>query len=314
MIVTLTPNPSLDRTIEVPRLVRGEVLRATATRIDPGGKGVNVARALLANGFKAVAVVPSGGVEGGQLGALLAAEGIEAVPVAVSGAVRANVSVVEPDGTVTKLNEPGPRLSAAELEALVAATADAAQDAEWVVASGSLPPGAPTGFYADLVQRLRPSGALTAVDTSGPALVAALAARPDLIKPNREELAEATRRPIRTLGDAVAGARQLRAAGARAVLVSLGPDGAVLVDEVGAVHCEAPVPERRSPVGAGDATLAGFIAAGGAGPQALAEALAWGAAAAGLVGSRMPRPEDLDRAAVRLHPDPDLDRVLEGQH
>jgi 1-phosphofructokinase len=307
MIVTLTPNPSVDRTIEVDALHRGAVLRARASRVDPGGKGVNVSRALAANGRKTRAVLPAGGWEGEQLAALLAPADVPVVVVAVTGSVRANVSVVEPDGTVTKLNEPGPRLSAAEIEAVTNAAVAAAADAEWLAVSGSLPPGAPVDFYAPLVERLRAAGTRVAVDSSGAPLLAALPARPDLVKPNREELAEATGRPVATLGDVVAAAEQLRAQGATAVLASLGADGAVLVEAAGATWGHAPVERPRSAVGAGDAMLAGFLAGGGGGPEALAEALAWGAAAASLPGSRMPTPADLDRAAVSLadHIDPD---------
>src|SRR4029450_3155925 len=147
MIVTLTPNPSVDRTIEVDALHRGAVLRARASRVDPGGKGVNVSRALAANGRKTRAVLPGGGWEGEQLAALLAPADVPVVVVPVSGSVRANVSVVEPDGTVTKLNEPGPQLTPEEVEAVTAATVAAAADAEWLACTGSLPPGAANGFY-----------------------------------------------------------------------------------------------------------------------------------------------------------------------
>jgi 1-phosphofructokinase len=310
MIVTVTPNPSVDRTIEVDALVRGAVLRALARRVDAGGKGVNVARALAMNGYKTCAVLPSGGWEGQQLTALLAPEGIEVIVVPVAGAVRANVSVVEPDGTVTKLNEPGPTLTAAELEAVTEAAAAAAAGADWVAASGSLPPGVPADFYARLVGPLRKVGVRVAVDTSGPALMAALPASPDVVKPNREELAEVTGRAVTTLGDAVEAATEVRRRGAGAVLASLGPDGALLVEAAGAVHGAAQGAVPRGAVGAGDALLAGFLAGGGSGSGALAEALAWGAAAASLPGSQMPRPDQLDRHAVRLSPTIDADRIL----
>jgi 1-phosphofructokinase len=310
MIVTLTLNPSVDRTVEVDALVRGAVLRARSSRVDPGGKGVNLARALAANGRKTCAVLPAGGWEGEQLAALLSPHDVPVVLVPVAGSVRANVSVVEPDGTVTKLNERGPALTTAEVEAVTAATVTAAAAAEWVAVSGSLPPGAPVDVYARLVQRLRAAGVRVAVDSSGPPLIAALAAAPDLVKPNREELAEVTGRSIATLGDVLAAAEELRRRGPRTVLASLGADGAVLVDSDGACHGEAPVPRPRSAVGAGDALLAGFLAGGGSGPIALAEALAWGAAAASLPGSRMPGPGDLDRAAVRLTARIDPDRLL----
>jgi 1-phosphofructokinase len=131
-----------------------------------------------------------------------------------------------------------------------------------------------------------------------------------LIKPNREELAEVVGRPVHTLGDALAGAAELHASGVGVVLTSLGADGAILVDASGAYHGEAAVEVPRGAVGAGDALLAGFIAGGGAGPQALAEALAWGAAAASLPGSRMPTPADLRRSAVVIHPHVKQDQVL----
>jgi 1-phosphofructokinase len=310
MIVTLTPNPSVDRTIEVDALHQGAVQRARSSRVDAGGKGVNVSRALAANGRKTRAVLPAGGWEGEQLAALLAAADVEVVVVPVAGSVRANVSVVEPDGTVTKLNELGPQLTEAEVEAVTAATVAAAVGAEWLAVSGSLPPGAPIDFYAGVVERLGTSTVKVAVDSSGAPLVAALAAGPDLVKPNREELAEATGRAIATLGDVVDAAEELRSRGPKAVLASLGADGAVLVEATGAVFGSAVVERPRSAVGAGDAMLAGFLAGGGSGPDALAEALAWGAAAASLPGSRMPTPDDLDHAAVRLADQIDRARPL----
>src|SRR6266516_6689872 len=132
VIVTVTANPSVDRTLEIPSLDRGEVIRATAAQVHPGGKGVNVARALVANGIPARAVLPAGGREGDQLLNLLAGLGVDVVAVRIAEPVRENVTVVEPDGTVTKLNAPGPRLTAGEVEALVAATVRAADgDAGW---------------------------------------------------------------------------------------------------------------------------------------------------------------------------------------
>src|SRR5918997_436236 len=120
MIVTLTPNPSLDRTIEIPELRRGEVHRATGGRVDPGGKGVNVSRALAAGDTATVAVLPSGGPEGAQLAALLEPFGVQTVQVPITGTVRSNITVAEPDGTTTKLNEAGPELSPDEAAAVEA--------------------------------------------------------------------------------------------------------------------------------------------------------------------------------------------------
>ena len=300
MIITLTANPSVDRTIEVAALRPGTVIRARASRVDAGGKGVNVARALAAHGCKATAVLPSGGAEGAQLEALLADAGLNLLTVRIAGSIRANVTVVEGDGTTTKLNEPGPVLGQDELDALAATLTDAAAQADWVVLSGSLSPGAPAGWYAELIRRLRGTGPRVAIDSSGPPLAMAIAARPDLVKPNREELAELAGRPVDTIADVVGAALTLIADGVHTVLTSLGPAGAVLVRRDAAWHATAAALEPRSTVGAGDALLAGYLAAGAGGTSALAEAVAWGSAAAALPGSRMPGPGDITHAGIRI--------------
>jgi len=305
MIMTLTLNPSLDRAIELDELVRGAVIRATRTRLDPGGKGVNVSRALLANGITSRAVLPCGGEEGQQLVRLLRAEGVELLAVPIAGATRSNVTIAEPDGTVTKINEPGPELSVAEFEAITGEVIAAAAGAEWVVICGSVPPGLAVSSFGHLCRRLVLAGVRLAVDTSGPALKTAAAAGAALLKPNRDELAEVVgvdASSMDSLDAVIDAAQQLRAWGAGAVLASLGADGAVLVDDDGIIQGDAPVDQPRSAVGAGDALLAGFLAAGARGAPALAEALAWGAAAVSLPGSRMPGPGDLQRQRVRIQP------------
>ena len=300
MIVTLTLNPSVDRTVEVETLARGEVMRALSVRVEPGGKGINVSRALAAHGLPTRAVVTQGGAEGEHLITLLRDTGIEIVPVRIGGAIRSNITVAEPDGTTTKFNEPGAQLSPEELAAVFAAVSGAVESADWLVASGSLPTGTPATFYADLVRMLAGSGTRVAVDTSGAALKSVLPAGPTLVKPNRDELAEVTGRPLGTIADVLEAAVRLRDRGAGAVLASLGAEGAVLVDDDGAIHGRTPAVPPLSSVGAGDAMLAGFLAGGGKGPDALIEALAWGAAAVLQPGSGMPSPNDIDRAAVQL--------------
>lgn len=300
MIVTLTLNPSVDRTVEVETLARGEVMRALGVRVDPGGKGINVSRALAAHGIPTRAVVTIGGAEGEHLVTLLRDTGIEIVRVPIQGAIRSNITVVEPDGTTTKFNEPGAELNGAELNAVFEAVERAIASADWLVLSGSLPPGAPVGAYADLVRAVAGTGTRVAVDTSGPALEAALAAGPTLVKPNRDELAEVTGVRLVTIADVVEAASRLRDRGAGVVLASLGADGAVLVDEDGAIHGQTPLVSPLSSVGAGDAMLAGYLAGGGAGARALTTGLAWGAAAVLQPGSGMPSPADIDLAAVRL--------------
>ncbi|MET8750385.1 1-phosphofructokinase [Streptomyces sp. NPDC004667] len=310
MILTVTPNPSLDRTYEVPALVRGEVHRTAGERVDPGGKGVNVARAVVAAGVHATAVLPLGGASGALLAELLGAQGVDVTAVSIAGSTRSNIAVAEPDGTLTKVNCAGPELTPAESALLLDTVRTCPADAAWIACCGSLPRGLEPQWYAEIVTRAHQAGARIAVDTSGAALLASLKARPDVVKPNAAELAEAVGRPLATLGDAVKAAEELVGLGAGAVLASLGGHGQLLVSRDGAFHGTAPVAAVRSDVGAGDASLAGFLIAGGAGPAALASALAHGAAAVQLPGSAVPTPADLRPDAVRVTADPPLDLPL----
>ncbi|MDO9408125.1 1-phosphofructokinase family hexose kinase [Patulibacter sp.] len=320
MIVTVTPNPSLDVALHVDELRRGEVLRATAERHDAGGKGLNVSRALAGGGVPTRAVLPLGGSAGADLLALLRGDhGVEPVHVPLTGATRSNIGIVEPDGTLTKVNAAGPVLSSDEVDALRVAILAAAASASWVVLAGSLPKGLSPDFYAGLIGPLQALGARVALDSSGAAFDLGLAAGPDLVKPNVHELAEVLGRDLRTVGDLADAAAELRRRGPRTVLASAGPDGAVLVDDGGSIHGEPPPIVPASSVGAGDAMLAGYLAATEAAvpgapsdpAAALTAALAWGAGAASLPGSRMPRSSDLHPEGVRIHPALDRDRPLE---
>ncbi|MFD3652116.1 1-phosphofructokinase [Streptomyces sp. NPDC058620] len=310
MILTVTPNPSLDRTYELRDLTRGAVLRATGDRVDPGGKGINVSRAVAAAGHRTVAVAPLGGPEGALLARLLGEHGIEAAGVQIADSTRVNITLVEPDGTLTKVNATGPEITESEAETLLETVRTRSSDTDWIACCGSLPRGLPPEWYAELVARSHRAGARIALDSSGAALLAALRERPDVIKPNAEELSEAVGRPLTTVGDAVKAAEELRGRGAQAVLASLGADGQLLVDGSGTYFGSARVDTVRSNVGAGDASLAGFLAAGGAGRSALAAAVAHGAAAVQLPGSVMPTPADIDLSSVVTTTDIPLDRVL----
>ncbi|MEV7965511.1 1-phosphofructokinase [Sphaerisporangium sp. NPDC088356] len=285
MIVTVTPNPSVDRTVFVDALPRGAVVRSRRTHSEPSGKGVNVALALRAHGHDVVAVLPVGGAVGSQIMTMLKDADVPVIAVPIAGEIRINVSLVEPDGTVTKINEPGPALDPAEAAALTAAAFEHTGGAGWLAGCGSLPAGLPEDFYARLAAEAHRHGVKVAIDTSGTTLRSALPGRPDLVKPNAHELAEVVGRPLKTLGDAVDAAAVLQQRGARSVLASLGADGAILVEDDGVLHGRAAVPRVVSAVGAGDALLAGFLAAGGIGRDALRNALAWAAAAVGHEGT-----------------------------
>jgi 1-phosphofructokinase len=317
VIVTVTPNPSIDRTITLDTpLTRGAVHRAASATHEPGGKGVNVARALTLADVHALAILPA--AAGDPLVTELEGRGIPFRAVPVRTSVRTNLAVTEIDGTTTKFNERGAVLEPSDLDALTQAIEDFAGHAQWAVLSGSLPPGVPETWYADVVRRLRRLECQIAVDTSDNPLVALAAAfdraAPDLIKPNSEELASITGTSAVDLelaavqgdpGPVVAAAQQLIDRGARAVLATLGAAGAVLVNDSGSWLATAPPIIARSTVGAGDSALAGYLRAdvsGASAPERLRMAVAYGTAAAALPGSEVPAPEQLDIDAVQIHP------------
>lgn len=282
MIVTVTPNPSLDRTLFLHTFTRGVVNRCTGTLVEPSGKGINVGLALHGHGVPVLAVFPVGGPAGDQLVQLLDLAGLPYRPVPITGAVRTNVSMIEADGTTSKLNEPGPALTSEEAAELIHTMIDSCSTADWLVICGTLPSGFSEGHLVEAIGKARSADARVAVDTSGTTLRAVLDATPELLKPNTHELAQVTGRLLQTIGDVTAAANLLLAKGLGTVLVSLGRDGAVLVDGNGALHGHTGTVPAVNTVGAGDAFLAGYLAAAANGsPPAdrLALALRWGATA-----------------------------------
>lgn len=302
MIVTVTFNPSLDRTMSFATLTRGEVQRADETLEDPGGKGVNVTRFITARGGDSVAVLPAGGPMGHALTSALDEAHIPYRAVPIAGRTRANVAVVEPDGTTTKLNEAGPVLSEPEVDALVAAVAELATDGGWVAVAGSLPTGQSTDVVARVAEVARRAGAKFALDISGAALADGLAAKPDLIKPNEEELGEILGRELVTREDVLRGCQEARELGAGTVICSLGGDGAVLVDDEGAWSVKGQKVPVLSTVGAGDSLMAGFLHGGGHGPEALKVGVAWATAAVQTPGTGVPDASLIDPEAVEVSP------------
>jgi len=302
MIVTLTPNPSIDRTVRLDRLVPGAVNRTSRARVEASGKGVNVTRMLRARGVPSIAVLPAGGEEGDQLLALLAGHDVPVRAVPVGGPVRVNISVVSPGGQTTKLNEPGPLLSADDVDALLVSTAEvvAGSEAGWLVISGTLPPGAHPELIARAVKAGHAAGARVAVDASGPVLAAAAAAGADLLAPNLAELGETTPDPVRDLDEVVAAARAL--APAATSLVSLGGDGAVVVTRDGWLRGVPPRIHVVNTVGAGDALLAGWVAEETDDLAArLARAVAWGSSACLAVGTAELPEHPVTADAVAIH-------------
>ncbi|QHK21323.1 hexose kinase [Pseudarthrobacter psychrotolerans] len=335
MIVTFTANPSLDRTVALPGpLERGEVQRAVSVSQESGGKGVNVSRALVASGLETIAVLP--GAESDPVLAGLLHDGVPFAALPIDEPLRTNVALTEPGGVTTKINEPGPIMDADQQEALIGLLLERARGASWVVLAGSLPPGFPDDFYATVTRRLRTSadgGApLIAVDSSGGPLVAAVSGispdgtaqdgtsqagvsgKPDLLKPNAEELAElAAAAGFATASTAdeleadpeaaAAAAAAVVRSGVGAVLATLGSKGAVLVTADGAWLATHPPVAAVSTVGAGDSSLAGYLLAHGRGAapaDCLRQAVAHGAAAASLPGSTVPAVHQTTPDAVTI--------------
>jgi 1-phosphofructokinase len=334
MIVTFTANPSLDRTVALPGpLERGEVQRALSVSQESGGKGVNVSRALVASGLETLAVLP--GAETDPVLAGLRDGGVPFAALPIGEPLRTNVALTEPGGVTTKINEPGPVLSAEQQEALIVLLLERSRGASWVVLAGSLPPGFPADFYATVTKRLRTSAGdgnplsapLIAVDSSGEPLASAVAdaspdgtiqdsvsGKPDLLKPNAEELAElaaaagfaraftADELEADPEAAAAAAAAVVRS-GVGAVLATLGSKGAVLVTADGAWLATHPPVAAVSTVGAGDSSLAGYLLAHGQGAapaDCLRQAVAHGAAAASLPGSTVPAVHQTTPDAVTI--------------
>ncbi|MFI1731354.1 1-phosphofructokinase family hexose kinase [Streptomyces acidicola] len=264
MILTVTLNTALDITYRVRNLAPHTSHRVTEVTERPGGKGLNVARVLAALGHEATVTGFVGGTTGRALQEQLArTTGVVDALVPVEGTTRRTVAVVDATGDTTQLNEPGPAITPAEWNAFQEVYEDLLGSASAVALCGSLPQGVPVGAYAGLVRAARAANVPVLLDTSGEPLRRGVAARPDLVKPNTEELAELTgsRDPSRA-------ARDARRRGAHTVVASLGPDG--LLARTAEGHWRATPPRRVSgnPTGAGDSAVAGLL-------SGLVERLPW---------------------------------------
>ncbi|MGC0204581.1 MULTISPECIES: 1-phosphofructokinase family hexose kinase [Streptomyces] len=265
MILTVTLNTALDITYRVGSLRPHASHRVSEVTERPGGKGVNVARVLAALGHEVTVTGFTGGATGRVVQEKLAeVPRVADALVPVSGATRRTIAVVdERTGDTTQLNEPGPVITPAEWSAFQEAYADLLHGVLAVALCGSLPPGVPVGAYAGLVRTARAAGVPVLLDTSGEPLRRGVAARPDIIKPNADELAELTGsyEPLRATQDA-------RRRGAGAVVASLGPEGLLAATREGRWRATPPAPVRGNPTGAGDSAVAGLL-------SGLADHLPW---------------------------------------
>ncbi|MFF7185098.1 1-phosphofructokinase family hexose kinase [Streptomyces sp. NPDC008222] len=256
MILTVTLNTALDITYRVRTLRPHTAHRVTEVTERPGGKGLNTARVLAALGHRVTATGFAGGATGRSLkDQLTHTPGVVDALVPVAGSTRRTVAVVdETTGDTTQLNEPGPVIAPAEWSAFLDTYTDLVRSATAVALCGSLPPGVPVGAYAQLVRTARAMNVPVLLDTSGEPLRRGVAARPDIVKPNADELAELTgsHEPLQATRDA-------RRRGAHTVVASLGAEGLLAVNAEGRWRA---VPPRRlpgNPTGAGDSAVAGLL-------------------------------------------------------
>lgn len=315
MIITVTTNPSIDRTIEVDSLVLGGVNRGKLTSIDPGGKGVNVSRALAAYGADTHAVVVCGDLGSEWFAKKLDDADIIHDVLSTDGVTRSNVTLKDnsQNGSVTKINEPGFILTPHVIDELKRTLDHLNLMGSWVVLAGKLNPGADVNTYRDIAQFAHERGAKIAIDGSGPEFRAAMSVKPNLIKPNQFELAELVGRPLKTIHDVIEAAREVIAGGVEQVLCSLGKDGAILVTAEDLIHCEPEVVAVGTPVGAGDILLAIYLG-GGARPSALVDAIRWSAASVPLPGTAIPTPEQASAVKVKINEIPKDSRELSEVH
>ncbi|OKK25188.1 sugar kinase [Streptomyces sp. CB02488] len=296
MILTVTLNTALDLTYGVPALVPHASHRVTDLSERPGGKGINVARVLTALGHDSVVTGFAGGATGSVLRQLLAdlpagRASLTDALVPVAGDTRRTLAVVDgTTGDTTQFNEPGPHVTADEWTAFLRSYEKLLSGADAVALCGSLPPGIHVGAYAELIRPARAAGVPVLLDTSGEPLRRGIAARPDLIKPNADELAQLTgsREPARATRDA-------RRRGAHTVIASLGPDGMLAVTPDGSWRASPPAAVKGNPTGAGDSAVAGLL-------SSLVEGLSWPdrlrrAVALSTATVLAPTAGDFDRAA-----------------
>jgi len=260
-IATVTLNAAIDKTYLVPSLPPGRVTRIGEMVAYPGGKGINVARGLRFLGCDVTATGFAAGFNGGYIRAALTEQGIPHDFVDVAGESRLCLNVLHGDGTSTELLEPGPTVTAANIDALERKVASLASCHAIVCLSGSAPAGAPADVYARLVRVVREQGALAFLDASGALLASGVAAGPDFVKPNRDEAAALWSVPATDETALAAGARELVASrGIGCAAITLGADGALVAAGGGVYRVRVPSLRVVSAVGCGDAFVAGMAA------------------------------------------------------
>jgi 1-phosphofructokinase family hexose kinase len=286
LIVTLTVNPAIDRTISVDRLAFEDRAYINSSRESAGGRGINASRVIQSFGGQTLAVLISGGDTGKRLEEHLSGCGYPIAVVPIQNDIRTNLTITDKQGLTVNLNEAGPTLSKSELAHVERVVLQSLRKAQWLMVCGSLPPGVPPSFYARLIAMAREKKVKTLLDADGDALREGLDAHPTVVAPNQQEAERLLGRTLLTRAHFLEAAFQIRAMGAESVLLSVGSRGAVGAFADGLLEALPPRIDALCPIGSGDALAAAYTwsASRNASP---AEALRWGVAA-GTASARLP--------------------------
>ena len=279
MILTVTLNPAIDFILMTDRINYDDRSRILSEEERAGGKGINAAQVIHAYGGEVHAIATVGGETGRRFAGLLESSGIPVTLIPVTGETRRNISVTDQQGLTVKLDHEGKSLSEEEVSAVEKAVCDKLPRAEWLMLTGSLPPGVPPGIYARLIERAREHGVPVLLDTSGEPLRLGLAAKPAIAKPNRPEAERLLDRTLLSQTQTAQAADEMRRMGPDRLILSLGSQGAVAAWEEGLLRAVPPAIQSGCPLGAGDVLGATCIWAL-SGNQPFPEAFRWAAAAA----------------------------------
>ena len=257
MIITVSMNPAIDKTVEVSRLLPGGLNRILKVEYDAGGKGINVSKTIRELGGESIATGFLGGNAGKTIENVLNERNIQNDFIWVDGETRTNTKVFEENGEVTELNEPGPIIGEEQMKKLMNKLEEYADENALFILAGSIPNGVDKHIYAKIIRLVHTKGAKVLLDADGELFRNSLAAGPDMIKPNRVELEEYAGIDYRASDEEILQmARDLLAKGMKTVAVSMGKSGAMIVREGFEVRCPALSVKAHSTVGAGDAMVA----------------------------------------------------------
>ncbi len=294
MILTITLNPCVDRTLFVSHLVPGDANRVLRTETDAGGKGINLSRVAAELGAQSMALGFLGGGPGGFVKAVLDREAVKHDFVEIAGETRVNVNIEAVEGNTqpTTFNDRGPEIDEHAWNKLLSKFQSYASYAKWACIGGSIPPGLPQDAFRTLGKAIKGAGCKLVLDADGEPLKLGLEAQPDFVKPNAHEAERLFQEPVRTKRESLWAARQLHGKGAQIAVISRGAAGASMACDEGSFDGISPQVEAKSTIGSGDSMIGAMLWAledGRSMVEAFAYGLAAGAATATTSGAEIAR-------------------------